>query len=253
MSNLARVLPHQPTKTDQSSALCRVAIIAPSGTSLHRLRGGLIAALTARRHDVRCYAPGFDAAECYALDVLRAEHQPLPPHPAGLAVLTSQSAVSALTEEFISWAPHIVLAYGADTALLAVKAAKWAKVGRIITLVNDCPNDKRDARSLRAIGRTLELVDAAIFHNSDDPNWLRDHGHLPGDLPFLVVPGAGVDLAYHLPQPLPPLTDVNTPLAMLPLPPLTEDSSPLASLNPPAVTDANGPPMVLTRPARMPP
>ena len=113
----------------------------------------------------------------------------------------------ALGREFDGWRPHSVLAYGTDTLLTAVKAARSAKVERIVALIHELPGDPPDVRSMRGIGRTLELVTGAVFHNGDHPKILRQHGFLPRDLSYVVVPGAGVDLARFAVQPLPSLAD----------------------------------------------
>lgn len=189
----------------KSAALRRVAIAGPSGSSMVRLRGEMIAAIKARRHTVMCIAPVIEEADGRALDALGVERQTFAAAPGGLGLFTQRRTVLALTTALAGFRPHVVLAYGGETALMAVKAAHWGKVERIVALINEVPGDERDGRSLRGIGRTLELTDAAVFHNSDDPKWLKAQGLLPRDLSYVVVPGAGVDLAHYGVQPLPAL------------------------------------------------
>ena len=206
MANPSHVTLRRPTLIpSQGAALRRVAIVAPAASSLCQLRGGLIGAITARRHGVMCFAPSFGEADAAALDALGATRALLLVQPPGFALFAARRSVNGLAQQLKDWRPHVVLTYGVETALMAVKAAHWAKVERIIAIVNDVAGGKPDARALRAIGRTLELADAAVFHNADDPKALCANGVLPRDLAFVVVPGAGVDLARHSVQPLPAL------------------------------------------------
>ena len=185
-------------------ALRRIAIVGPSGASLRRLRGGLLAALVARRHAVMCLAPSFEAGDAMALDALGVGRQIIPPPPPGFLVFPERAAVARLAEVFAEWRPHTVLAYGSDQALQTVKAARKARVERIVALITSLPLSG-DGRGFKIVTRTLELSDSAVFHNADDPKTLKRRGVLPGDVPFVVVPGAGVDLSHHAVQPLPPL------------------------------------------------
>lgn len=193
-----------PRRAAASGAVRRVAIVGPSSASLRRLRDGLIGAIRERRHGVMCFAPEFDGADAIALDAMGVERRTLPARAPQFQFFRERRFVVALAEEFASWRPHVVLAYGGDTAAKAVQAARKAKVERIITIVNELPPG---GAPLRRLSRMLELADSAVFHNGDDPKSLGRQGKLPGDLPFIVVPGAGVDLVHHGLQPLPPLAD----------------------------------------------
>jgi glycosyltransferase involved in cell wall biosynthesis len=186
----------------RTGALRRVAVIGPTASSLHRLRGGLVRAIAAHRHTVTCFAPEIGYDDGLTLDALGVKHRPLPALPPGLLLFPERVAIAQLTEALVALRPHTVLAYGAGTGLRAVRAARKAKVGRIVALVNSLPVEG-DTRALKAIRRTLELADKAVFHNADDPRYLKQRGLLPGDLSFAVVPGAGVDLTHHRVQPLP--------------------------------------------------
>jgi glycosyltransferase involved in cell wall biosynthesis len=189
----------------RATAQRRVAVIAPSGTSLRRLRGGLIGAITARKHGVMTFAPAYDAGDGAALDALGVERRMLPQRPPGLHLFGERRAITALASDLHAFRPHAVLTYGGASGLQGAKAARKAKVARIVALVNSLPATGTSDR--RALARTLELADAAVFHNPDDPRALGKDGHLPADLAYTIVPGAGVDLAAHAVQPLPPLGD----------------------------------------------
>lgn len=206
MSDTPTVLPRgERGLANIVSASRRVAIVGPSGTSVRHMRGPLIRALLGARHQVRCLARSFSEGDAAALQASGAVAQELPRPGSGLALLSDWREVSALTAQFEDYKPSIVLAYGADTLLPAIKAAHWAKVERIVALIHELPGDGRDQKPLRAMSRALELADMAVFHNHDQPKWLKAHGLLAGDLPYIVVPGSGVDLEYHGAQPLPDL------------------------------------------------
>jgi glycosyltransferase involved in cell wall biosynthesis len=191
-----------------ASALRRVAIIAPSGASLRRNRLGLIRAITTRRHGVMVFAPEFSADDGKALDSIGLERRILPPKPPGLALFAEQRATAALAADLASYRPHAVLTYGDETGLRGARAARKAKVARIVALVNGLPTAGRFGdRACRALARTLQLADLAVFHNPDDPKTLAKASMLPPDLPYTIVPGAGVDLAANSVQPLPALGD----------------------------------------------
>lgn len=185
----------------------RIAIVGPTGASLRRMRGPLISALLAARHQVQCLAKSFAADDAAALAASGAQTRELPRPGSGLALLGDWREVSALTSEFEAFRPGIVLAYGAETLLPAVKAAHWAKVERIVALIHELPGEARDQKPLRAIGRALELADTAVFHNHDQPKWLKAHGLLAGDLSYIVVPGSGVDIERRGAEPLPDLVE----------------------------------------------
>ena len=206
MSNSPNVSLRAPRENDSAvSASRRIAIVGPTGTSLRVLRGPIISVLLARRHQVTCFAKSFAASDAAVLEAGGAATQVLPQPGSGLALLSDWREVSALTSEFEAFRPSIVLAYGAETLLPAVKAAHWAKVERIVGLIHQLPGDARDQKQMRAIGRALELADTAVFHNHDQPKWLKEKGLLAGDLSYIVVPGSGVDLEHHGAQPLPDL------------------------------------------------
>jgi glycosyltransferase involved in cell wall biosynthesis len=173
---------------------------------MRRLRGGLIGAIVAQRHGVLCLAPDYAPSDATALDAAGVRRQQLAPPPPGLMLFPERIAITRLTEQLAEWRPHAVLAYGQDMALRAVKAARSAKVERIVAMVTGLPL-AGESRGLKTIARTLELADSAVFHNGEDPKFLRARKLLPADLSYVVVPGAGVDLAHYASQPLPPLND----------------------------------------------
>lgn len=200
-------LMQRSTAAPQGIALRRIAIIAHSGAHVWRLRSGLVAGLRARRHGVKCFAHDYGQRDSAGLDALGVERAMLPPPSPGVQLFAERRSIISLAEQLSAFRPHSVLISGGQIGLQAAKAARKARVEQIVTLVNEVPGHARGDATLRGLARTLELTDVAVFHNADDPKTLRRSGMLPADLAYVVVPGAGVDLARYGTQPLPALAD----------------------------------------------
>lgn len=178
----------------------RVAIIAPSGRALRRLRGGLVASLTREKHRVLCLAPSFEPQdEAELTSVMGATCRSLPPRPAGLRLFRDRAAMTGLAAVLAEWAPHAVLAAGGAELRLVLAASRRAGIKRSVALVNELP-----AGPLHGLKRALLLADVAVFHNADHVKSLAAAKVLPPDLPYTIVPGAGVDLGRFANEPLPP-------------------------------------------------
>lgn len=213
------------------SAVRRIAIVAPHGSSFARQYETLIAALTARHHGVFCLAPQFETADIAAIDLLGATRQQLAGRPVGFQLFPLRARIAALTAQLTSFAPHAVLASGGSELPLLLQAAKRARVARTVALIDEVPvaiaagllsasTSLRSAahQSGRATGspalrpasgsatslkRALQLADAAVFHNGDHVKDLKARGLLPADLAYTILPGSGVDLARFTATPLP--------------------------------------------------
>lgn len=186
------------------AALRRIAVVGPSSVQMQRLRGDLLSDIAGRRHAIACFAPSFGGGDGAPLERPGIEQHVLPPKPPGLMLFPHRRFIQALASDLAAWRPHTVLAFGGEMTALAVKAARKARIERIVAMINELPANPSPGQ-LRAISRTLELADAAVFHNGDDPKTLKRANALPPDVPFVIVPGAGVDLAAHALQPLPPV------------------------------------------------
>lgn len=187
------------------AALRRVALVAGSGQQLWRLRGGLIGAIRAHRHSVTCFAAGFSDNSAAGLDNLGVERRVLAPEKPGFHFFGERRRVVALAREFSAFRPHVVVVVCGDDGLRAAKAARRAKVEQVVAIVSEVPAKGINEALLGVTVKTLERADLAVFHNADDPKTLKSRGMLPADLAYVVVPGAGVDLAYHGVQSLPPV------------------------------------------------
>lgn len=200
-----RAGPQHAASHGLTGAVRRIAIVAPSAERLWRLRAGLIGALIKARHGVACFAPEFDADCDRALTALGAVCRPFPTRFGGLPMFAERNRIVALSADLADWRPSAVLISAGPTMLQAAKAARRAKVERVVALVNALPVEPNASTEFKALGRTLELADIAVFHNGDDPKTLKRARLLPADLSYVVVPGAGVDLTHFAPQPLPSL------------------------------------------------
>jgi len=97
-----------------------------------------------------------------------------------------------------------VLVYQIKAVLIAPLAARLARVGRIVPLINglgavfDRDGFGATAKAglaRRAYGLSLRLADEIVFQNADDPALLQSSGLLSRRARWRVVPGTGVDLA----------------------------------------------------------
>jgi glycosyltransferase involved in cell wall biosynthesis len=181
-----------------SGARRRIAILAGSTGVLATRASGLIRTLTGGRHAVLVLAPEATPATVPGIAASGATIRPMPARPSGLTLFAERAEVAALAAELGDFAPHVVLVGGVANRVVALRAARRAKAERTVLLVDTMPIDAD-----RWAKRALELADAAVFYNADQPKMLTALGHLPADLPYMMVPGAGVDLAHFAQRPLP--------------------------------------------------
>ena len=189
----------------------RVAIVGPDASSLVRLRGGLIVAITAQGHRVLALAPDLEAGTNAALAALGAETAGYPLHAGGVQPLAERRSVTALAAVFGRWRPDVVLGFGLKPMLLAAIAGRRCGATSIVPLVSTLAElaHGRRARPGPALGwmmrSAFKAAHAIVFHNADDAARLRATGLLPAGTPVHIVPGRGVDLAHFAHAPLPPL------------------------------------------------
>lgn len=201
-----------------STAVKRVAVLAPDAASLLRSRGDLVRAIAARRHAVTCVVPeealarvADDAPGRAALDAwAAAEGVAIATCPiAGGGFFRGRASAKALGELLADLEPHVVLAYGpSGTAATLALAAARARPARLVVMLTRLDEaDRMPPRRLlgsRDLPRALGLADAVIVHNRDDAAALLATGALEVTSAATVVPGAGVDLERFAAKPLPP-------------------------------------------------
>lgn len=193
-----------------STAVKRVAVLAPDATSLMRSRGDLLRAVVARRHAVTCVvpqdAPERDAVSAWATsEGLRLVTAAV----AGGGLFRDRGSAAALGGLLGDLEPHVVLAYGpSGTAAALALAAARARPARLVVMLTRLDDaDRAPARRLlgrRDLPRALGLADAVIVHNREDGATLLATGACDAERPVIVVPGAGVDLQRFAATPLPP-------------------------------------------------
>lgn len=135
----------------------------------------------------------------------------------GLDPLADLRALAAVHALFRAERPDVVLVSQVKAVLVAPVAARLARVPRVVALINGLGmvfDDVGFGATWRArvarVGykHALRWVDAAVFHNADDPAFLLARGILGTRAAWRVVPGSGVDLDRFAARPLP--TDVPT-------------------------------------------
>ncbi len=194
-------------RSASTEPLQRVAVIAVTGSDLLRSHGGLIGGIRARRHGVLTLALRYSERAEAGLDAMGVERALLPPQTEGMQLFAQRRWVNTLASQLAAYRPHSVIISGGTLGREIAKAARKARVGKIVVFVPAVPPQGSADAALRALSRTLQLADLAVFHNACDPKTSKTRGLLPADLPYVIVPGGGVDLAYHSAQPLPGVND----------------------------------------------
>jgi glycosyltransferase involved in cell wall biosynthesis len=181
----------------------RIALVAPSAEAAAILRRDLIEALTSRGHRVLCLTPPGAGKHIRILRGLGALHRVIETPPPSLRMISDWQTITALIAQFKDWEPNIVLSFGLRTLVLAAMAARRAGVLRVVTMVNGLPSDGVESVGRRRFVHAIRASDAVVFHNQENRRFLTDHGLLPADVPSIVVPGSGIDLAAFPAAPLP--------------------------------------------------
>lgn len=181
------------------TAVRRVVIVGSSAERIASLRGGLIAAIAAGRHSVRCFAPEISDAGVSRLQAIGADTKRIELRPQGFSLFPTRRVISGLAADLKEYHPHAVLAFGPETPLV-IRAARKAGVPRIVALVSDWP----EGLLTEAVVKSVKGANVVVVHNRDHERALGRKGLLPPDVTLVRVPGAGVDLILHQAQPLPP-------------------------------------------------
>lgn len=174
------------------------------------MRRELLEAVAARGHRVTVASPEPARIMQGPLAELGATYREWPVDRTRIDPIEDVRAVRRLYSIFRAERPDVVLVYQIKAVLIAPAAAKLARVGRVVALVNGLGSvfDDRgfgqtwQARLARlAYGLSLRGVDEIVFQNPDDPELLRSSGLLSDRARWRVVPGSGVDVARLSPQP----------------------------------------------------
>jgi len=192
----------------------RIALVAPSLEAAAVLRGDLIGDLVARGHRVLCLTPPGPGKHLRRLRSLGAQHRVIEEFQPRVRLLTDWQAISGLVTQFKDWQPNIALGFGLRMLVLSALAARRAGVRRVVSLLNGLPSDGVEGVSRRRFAQALRASDAVIFHNRDNARRVSGLGLVPANLPSVVVPGSGIDLASYPSVPLPP-ADEGTAFLML--------------------------------------
>lgn len=204
----------------------RIVVVTAHAPSLVNFRAPLLAALTARGHEVVALAPpepGGGAATRAALRGLGVGLMAYPLDRGGMNPLRDLRSLLALRGRFNALRPDLVLPYAIKPVLYGSLAARWAKVphtaslitglgyafgGLSDTLAQDFPGQpqtmgRRCLTELvtRLYAKALANNRAVIFQNPDDRDLFQRLGILSPGQRVAVVGGSGVDLDHFAPAP----------------------------------------------------
>jgi glycosyltransferase involved in cell wall biosynthesis len=178
----------------------RLAVIGPSGSLIARLRGGLIEACLARNVGVLAFAPDMGAEGSRSLILLGAEAQSIALKQSVFSPMRRAREISSLAGQLMTQGASAALIFGNHIAPMAVRAARKARVGRVILLINEI----RDRKLAKGVVAAIRMSDAVIVHNDEDARLVRAAvGRSPVEV--VRVTGAGIDLAALDRRDLPPL------------------------------------------------
>jgi glycosyltransferase involved in cell wall biosynthesis len=176
------------------------------------MRRELLEAVVARGHRVTVVSPEPAGAMQGALAALGGTYREWPVNRTGIDPAEDARSAYRLHAILRAERPDVVLVYQIKAVLIAPLAARLARVGRIVPLINglgavfDRHGFGATARARlarRAYGLSLRLVDEIVFQNADDPALLQSSGLLSARARWRVVPGTGVDLARLAARPPP--------------------------------------------------
>lgn len=168
------------------------------------MRRELLEEVVARGHRVTVVSPEPAGAMQGALAALGGTYREWPVNRTGIDPAEDAGSAYRLHAILRAERPDVVLVYQIKAVLIAPLAARLARVGRIVPLINglgavfDRHGFGATARARlarRAYGLSLRLADEIVFQNADDPALLRSSGLLSARARWRVVPGTGVDLA----------------------------------------------------------
>lgn len=195
----------------------RFALVAPSLSRAVRSRFDLLSCIHDQGHEILCIAPGNtdDAQTKQDLEQLSGvggEYRSISYDTPGLRTFNSYRVATTLKSIFAAWRPDCVLGIGADALCHAARAARRARVPRVVNLCNELPDffkpsvDDSGRPTRGQFRRALAHADLTVFHNPDHQRLLREKGLLTSNANSIVVAGRGVDLDAHDVLPLPDLS-----------------------------------------------
>ncbi len=198
----------------ETSSVKRVALIAADGLSILRQRSELTADILKRRHSILALVPEQSAHHIPELNERGLAAASFPMRGAEPALLADRKSIAAIAALLADWRAHVVLSTGAKTMLLGTMAAKRAGASRTVGLVTALPqalmvDDQAEPTWVwrRLMKTGFGGCDAVVFHNEVHRRRVEALGFLKPSCEIQVVAGAGVDLAHHAVQPLPPLVN----------------------------------------------
>ena len=196
-----------PVEAGAASGPRRLALVAPSATSILKHRDTFLREVLRKGHRVLCLAPNAGGGQSPALEAFGVECRAVDLRPPGLSILANRKVEAKLTATFSEWRPDAVMGYGARPMVMAALAARRANVERVVSMVNGLPEHGLSGRAdddgiaAHHYARAFKASHAIVVHNGDDARRLKERDVVPEGLAITVVAGAGVDLEHHAVQP----------------------------------------------------
>jgi glycosyltransferase involved in cell wall biosynthesis len=189
----------------------RILVVGAYPPSLVNFRGPLIAALTARGHEVTGMAGGEASGVAAALEAMGARYRPYPVRRTGMNPLRELATLRALRAAIRDLRPDVVLAYTIKPVVWGGLAARRGRGPRFVALIEGLgwsfQGGGAARRALRAlVSRLYRLAlgraDRVVFLNSDNRDVFVADRIAVSDR-CAVVDGAGVDTDAFAPAPFP--------------------------------------------------
>ena len=176
------------------------------------MRLELLESVRARGHEVTVIAPEPPESMAAAVTAFGGEYLQWTVDRTAIDPASDGAAMHQLNRLLRAHRPDVVLAYQIKAVLLAPIAAKLARVGRVVALVNGLGSVFDDfgfgltwKATVARLGYRASLlaVDHVVFQNADDPQLLLARRVLRKRASWETVPGTGVDVERFVEQPLP--------------------------------------------------
>lgn len=194
--------------------MIRICFISTVASSIYGFRKPLITELLKQGHTVYAFVSEYTLAELDKIREMGVVVVPYQLNRGGLNPLADLWATYKLTKQLRSIQPDLVFSYFAKPVIFGSLAAKWAKVPKVIAMLEGLgftfteqpeglATKTKIIRKIQVFLYRLSLpqVDKLIFLNPDDPKDLLERYHIKARQ-VEVLGGIGLDLAEYPYQPV---------------------------------------------------
>ena len=190
----------------------RIAFVAQSAGALFENHRRFLEALHARGCELCLLAPKIEPKLATQFSALGGSYVAFQPELSTWWPFGSRGVVKDLAKHLADWSTDAVAGIGYPWIWLAARAGKWAKIPKVVSIVEQWPDAGND--SSKAFGNSehdqltqgLQASTHVVVHNKEIERGLNGHEAISsGALSLVCVPGGGVDLSEVSCQPLPSL------------------------------------------------